>query len=149
MQRPRRPRRDDGAAAVEFALVSVLLLTLLFGIIQYAYFFFQSQGASSTAREAARLAAVGVSSCGAFESAVLGRAQANGTDIAAPDIALDMRDSSGTPVGTTTIGDVAVVSITWTPQKFGFPFVPFLDGTMTADAETRVENVTTASVTSC
>jgi Flp pilus assembly protein TadG len=49
---------ERGAAAVGFALVSILPLTLLFGIIQYAYFF-QSQGACATTRAAARLAAVG------------------------------------------------------------------------------------------
>jgi Flp pilus assembly protein TadG len=147
--------RDSGAAAVEFALVSVLLLTLLFGIIQYAYYFFQSQGASSTAREAARLAAVGVSSCNTFEAAVLGRASGNGTDIAdktppSADISLAMRNpTTGDPVGTTNVGDVATVSITWVPQKFGFPFVPFLNGSVTSEAETRVESVTAASVTSC
>jgi Flp pilus assembly protein TadG len=146
---------EKGAAAVEFALVSVLLLTLLFGIIQYAYFFFQSQGASSTAREAARLAAVGVSSCPTFEAAVLGRASGNGTDIAdrtlpSADISLAMSNpTSGDPVGVTSVGDVATISITWVPQKFGFPFVPFLNGSITSEAETRVESVTTASVTSC
>ena len=40
---------DDGAAAVEFALVSVLLFTLFFGIIQYGYFFLQSSGAEHAA----------------------------------------------------------------------------------------------------
>jgi Flp pilus assembly protein TadG len=52
-------RDDDGAAAVEFALVSVLLFLLLFGIIEFGIGFFTQQGAAAAAREAARRAAVG------------------------------------------------------------------------------------------
>ena len=63
--RSRRGRRqDDGAAAVEFALVSILLFLLLFGIIEFGIGFFTQQGAAAAAREAARRAAVGkVTSC--------------------------------------------------------------------------------------
>lgn len=135
--------RDDGAAAVEFALVSVLLLTLLFGTIQYAYYFFQSQGASATARESSRLAAVGVSSCGTFRSATQTRASDNGTSIASPDtsnIKLTVTKDEGNLGTKAEPGDRAVVTITWVPQKFGFPFVPFLSGNQDSKAETRVEN---------
>jgi Flp pilus assembly protein TadG len=55
--RGRRP--DDGAAAVEFALVSILLFLLLFGIIEFGIGFFTQQGAAAAAREAARRAIVG------------------------------------------------------------------------------------------
>ena len=150
-----RSRGDGGAAAVEFALVSVLLLTLLFGIIQYAFYFFQSQGASATARETARLAAVGVDDCTAFETAALGRADANGTDLAddsppTPDVTLEFRDkATDAPVSEVNIGDLANVTVTWEPANFGFPFVPFLDGDMVEEAETRVESVGDDTVTSC
>ena len=145
---------DRGAAAVEFALVSVLLLTLLFGIIQYSYFFFQSQGASATSREAARLAAVGVSSCSAFEDAVVQRANANGTTIPtpppnSPDIDLFVVKDSGNTSSSAEIGDVAKVTVTWRPQRFGFPFVPFLSGNQDSAAQTRVENVGTMTGLSC
>jgi Flp pilus assembly protein TadG len=52
-------RRDDGAAAVEFALVSLLLFLVLFGLIEFGIGFFTQQGAAAAAREAARRAAVG------------------------------------------------------------------------------------------
>ncbi|MGH3990759.1 MAG: TadE/TadG family type IV pilus assembly protein, partial [Pseudonocardiaceae bacterium] len=52
--RRRALRSDSGAAAVEFALVSVLLFTLLFGTVQYGYFFFQATAAEHAAREGAR-----------------------------------------------------------------------------------------------
>jgi len=54
-----RLERDDGASAVEFALVMPLLFLLIFGIIQFGLGFYTQQGASSAAREAARRAAVG------------------------------------------------------------------------------------------
>lgn len=139
---------------MEFALVSVLLFTLLFGIIQYSYFFFQSQGASATAREASRLAAVGVNSCATFETAVATRADANGTDIAdttppSTDIDLEITKGTGNTGGNPEPGDRAVVRVTWVPQRFGFPFVPFLSGNQNSEAETRVESTGTLAGLTC
>jgi len=55
----RKARSDDsGAAAVEFALVSLLLVTLLIGIIQFGYIFYQWVEITSAAREGARWAAL-------------------------------------------------------------------------------------------
>ena len=49
---------DSGAAAVEFALVSLLLVTLLIGIMQFGYIFYQWVELTSAAREGARWAAL-------------------------------------------------------------------------------------------
>lgn len=49
---------DSGAAAVEFALVAMLLVTLLVGIIQFGYLFFQWLELTHAAREGARWAAL-------------------------------------------------------------------------------------------
>lgn len=59
--------RQDGAAAVEFALVGSLLITLLFGILQYGLYFDDSLNASQSVRETARMSVVGKAapSCGA------------------------------------------------------------------------------------
>lgn len=51
-------RRDDGAAAVEFALVVPLLVLLLFGIISYGVMLSFRQSMSQAAAEGARAAAV-------------------------------------------------------------------------------------------
>lgn len=50
---------DSGAAAVEFALVLMLLATLLFGIIQYGYTFFEYIQVAHAAREGVRWGALG------------------------------------------------------------------------------------------
>lgn len=56
----RRHRRDHrGAAAVEFGLVLIPLLTLILGAVQYGWYFYLSHSASAAAREAARQIAVG------------------------------------------------------------------------------------------
>lgn len=135
-----RARRtdDDGAAAVEFALVSTLLLTLLFGIVQYGYYFFQSQSATASAREGARLAAVGFSSCASFKSGLDSRT--TGVTLKSYKVTFSPSPSAGNSV---------TVSITYTPTRFGFPFVPFISGDATQTGTARVERILTGEPSSC
>lgn len=60
VSRAERQRRsgDEGASAVEFAILVPLLLVLLFGIIDYGWWFGETLGLRSGVREVARLAAV-------------------------------------------------------------------------------------------
>jgi hypothetical protein len=51
--------REEGAAAVEFALIAGVLSMLVFGMLEYGLFFLQSQSLKAAAREGARVAAVG------------------------------------------------------------------------------------------
>ncbi len=51
-------KRRRGAVAVEMALVTPLLLTLVFGIIQYGWMMTVRQGLVSASREGARIAAL-------------------------------------------------------------------------------------------
>ena len=69
-RRDRGRRQDDGAAAVEFALVALLLFALIFGIIAFGFALFNQQGAVQAAREAARKASVGVSDDASCKSAL-------------------------------------------------------------------------------
>ena len=52
-------RREDGAAAVEFALIVGLLAMLIFGMMEYGLAFWQLQTLRAATREGARVAAVG------------------------------------------------------------------------------------------
>jgi Flp pilus assembly protein TadG len=52
-------RREDGAAAVEFALIVGVLVMLLFGMLQFGLAFFEVQNLRAATREGARLGAVG------------------------------------------------------------------------------------------
>jgi Flp pilus assembly protein TadG len=53
-----RKRGERGAAAVEFALITSILLMLLFGIFEYGRTFSEIEVLTSAAREGARVAAV-------------------------------------------------------------------------------------------
>ena len=55
----RSPRNEDGASAVEFALIAPILLLLFFGIIQYGLYFYSAQVGSNTANGAVRQLSVG------------------------------------------------------------------------------------------
>ena len=57
--RTRAHRREGGAAAVEFGLVLLPLMTLLLGLVQYGWYFYASHSASAAAREGARRVIVG------------------------------------------------------------------------------------------
>lgn len=60
IQSAARRRHDErGAALVEFAIASVILLVLLFGIIEYGYILSFKQGLTQAAAEGARRGAVG------------------------------------------------------------------------------------------
>ena len=52
-------RRQDGASAVEMALIAPLLFMLVFGIIEFGIAFLQIQSMRTAVREGGRAAAVG------------------------------------------------------------------------------------------
>jgi Flp pilus assembly protein TadG len=67
--RLRRRRTEDGAVAVEFALVLVfVLLPLVFGIIDFGYLFAQNLALNNASRQAARYAAVETRTCADVEA---------------------------------------------------------------------------------
>ncbi|MCO1339135.1 hypothetical protein BJH93_09565 [Kocuria polaris] len=51
---PGNRRGETGASAIEFALIVPILLTLIFGVLEYAWFFNQQLSATQGARAAAR-----------------------------------------------------------------------------------------------
>jgi Flp pilus assembly protein TadG len=123
-RRSRGRRPDEGAAAVEFALVSVLFFTLIFGIIQYGYYFYQLNAAASAAREGARLAVVGVDDCVAFKTIVKRRSgPLNGPTTT---VTLQYYNPAGTTVDSAPkVNDEVRVTVNFSPERFHFPFVPF------------------------
>jgi Flp pilus assembly protein TadG len=135
---------DSGAAAVEFALVVPVLLLIVFGVVQYSFYFWALQGGSDAARDAARRAAVGSPvTCAAFVTSV-------STNIAAlktGNVSVK-RDYSAT--GSVAPGDTVTVTVAFDSLDFNFPFVPFVDsGRVFQQATARVENVPDLTLGDC
>jgi Flp pilus assembly protein TadG len=81
-RRPQRP--DDGAAAVEFALVAPLFIILVFGLISFGMVFAQSLALDNGAREAARSGVVENRTCGQIRTSAKDAASTiamQGTDV--------------------------------------------------------------------
>jgi Flp pilus assembly protein TadG len=132
-----KARSDQGAAAVEFALIAVLLITLLLGIIQYGFLFWESQTASRVAREIGRSAAVGTLTCDQLFTNAQNYAPAQ-----AGDIAINV-DFPGGPA----VGQNVSATVTFPYTKLGFPFIPVPGGSNASEtAVVRIESVTGNSV---
>lgn len=135
-------RRDSGAAAVEFALVSTLLVSLLLGIIAFGFALYKQQSALHAAREGARLAAVGVSNCTTFQNEVAERG--TGANIPAGDVTLAYTDLNGGGPGP---GDSVTVTVPFEIDLSIVGFLGFDSFDATQKGTARVETVGT--VTAC
>jgi Flp pilus assembly protein TadG len=132
--------RESGAAAVEFALVMLPIVVLMFGLVQYGFYFWAMQGGSDIARSAARLSSVGrPATCAEFQTAVT--AQIN--DLVGSGMTSSVQRSyeQQTPAEV-QVGDVVSVVVRFRSPDMHFPFIPFInDGIVTARAESRVDYV--------
>jgi Flp pilus assembly pilin Flp len=127
-------RREDGAAAVEFALLLPLLVLLLFGVIQFGAAFNTRIQATNAAREAARLAVVGID---------------DWTDVGGTPFWEVVRDRAGVAsITNCTVSTEDVIGGTLT-VSFDFPLnlvIPFIPSppswqTGTARASMRIEQL--------
>jgi Flp pilus assembly protein TadG len=151
---PSRTERERGAVAVEFALVLPFMLLIVFGSIQYGFYFWADQGASDAARKAARLAAVGdYPDCAGFRSSIRSDISSLGDEVHAT-INRSYQSDAGvvraTDGSNVLIGDYAIVNVSFKTFDFNFPFLPFVDdGRVSSTAKARVENLNDGKPTSC
>ncbi len=100
-------RREEGASAVEFAILAPLLFILLFGIIQFGIAFLHVQTIRTAVREGGRLAAVG----GSVQEVRTKTAQSSLGYIANSNhVAVSPNPQTGPVCTAQTIGDDATVS---------------------------------------
>jgi len=134
-----RPGDEWGAVAVEFALVLPIFLLLIFGAIQYGWYFYQAQEGAFATREGARAGAVG-----SVDSTQL--AQLVNDRIASTNAVVTTTcylDTPGPGNGRYSIGDTLRVTSVFTAVDFGFPFLPYPRGGQVQQvAETRIEDTT-------
>jgi Flp pilus assembly protein TadG len=139
-------RRDDrGAAAVEFALVLVPLLVVIFGLIQYGLYFYSAQTGSSAVNAAARQLAVGnCQNAAQLQNYVKDQLGAAATDN--PSVApvwKKVDGTPGTPSDPTLVGGTVQLTISFHSINMNFPLVPFLsDSRIDREVTARVEDTT-------
>jgi Flp pilus assembly protein TadG len=141
-----RRRDDKGAAAVEFALIMPILLILLFGIIQYGFYFYAMQAGSSAVGDAARRVAVGNCQTTAQVQTLiynkLGPATtASSSSGVTTTVSYTNSDgSSGTAPG--EIGGSVQVTATFPTLNLRFPFIPVPgNATVTRSTFARIEDI--------
>jgi Flp pilus assembly pilin Flp len=125
-------RRQDGAAAVEFALLLPLLVLLLFGFIQFGLAFNARIQATNAAREGARLAVVGIadwSNVGGLPFWQVVESQAGVGSISNCSFTTDP-----------FVGGTLTVSFDY-PIDLAIPFLPTAPSAGTARASMRVEQL--------
>lgn len=128
-QRLRRDRR--GGASVEFAMTSLILVTLVVGVVSVGSMGWVWQALQSTATDAARCAAVGSATCanvttapGNTKSYAVTAAQARGLQITTSNVSV----STGSVCGTS---NMVQVSLTY---SFSAIFPKSLPTSLTASA---------------
>ena len=102
-----------GAVAVEFALILPVLITILFGIIQFGLVMFTQQMMVYAAREAARSYAVGTSTAAQAQTLAEGLLPATSTNytvtVTEPDIGAGETDV--TVLISTPMADAAIINV--------------------------------------
>ena len=102
-----RSARRRAAAVVEFAVVSPILITLVFGIIEFGYAFMVRQMVTNAAREGAREAAVQTTVNHADINVAVQDSLVAITNLTVPDSAIDIthwcKDAFGTADFTETV----------------------------------------------
>jgi Flp pilus assembly protein TadG len=134
--RPSRVHQEDGAAAVEFALVAMVLLTLLIGIIQFAIYFWSFQVGAHAAREGARRYAVQPCDNAANDALVVDRIGAAAAN--SPEVLSSFAKGTGNTGSGHETGDAVTVTVTYSAPNIG-DLISLPEITKSATA--RVEDV--------
>jgi Flp pilus assembly protein TadG len=141
---PRSGRDERGVVAVEFALTVVVFLTLVFGMIQYALYFFSAQSAADAAREGARRASVGETCSNLLTrtgDSVQLRETSPALTVTRRYYAPTVTNYTAAAAGTAATGKTVVVVVSYKVVNLNFPFIPFVNGgAVTETAVARVEN---------
>lgn len=153
MTRFRRRRDEGGAAAVEFALVLIPLLYLVFGLIQYGWYFYAMQSGSSAVGDAARRVAVGNCTTTSQVQQVifdhLGPATtASNASAITTTVTYTKADGSGSVAAPGEIGGGVTITAKFPTLNMHFPFIPVPDdGNVTRTNVARIEDLSSTQGT--
>ena len=144
VSRGQRVRSSRGAAAVEFALIVPILIVLVFGVIQYGWYFYAMQSGTSATSDAVRRLSVGDCQVASEREALiadrLGAARTGSTPVVASVTYTSA--AAGHPVVTAPeVGGGVTLHVEFHTANFHFPFIPVPDdGTVTRTIFARVED---------
>lgn len=139
MRAPLGRRSQRGAAALEFGLVFPLVLTVIFGIIQYGYHFWSLQTAAATARETVRLLIVG-SDWGCARAYGVDFAEGPAVGAGVPTVTRRYHTADGVAQDTPVPGSMVTVTVSFQSLHIGLLPVPD-SGVVKQSATARIENV--------
>jgi Flp pilus assembly protein TadG len=146
----RTRRGESGAAAVEFALVLVPFLMLVFGIIQYGLYFYGAQSGSHAANSAVRQLSVGnCQASGTLQTYLdnqLGDGLGNAVLTPSP-YGVTYVDAGGStvnaPLPAGAVGGTVTLKFKFSTPNLHFPLLPFLsDSAVTREVQARIEDTT-------
>ncbi len=141
-----RRRGESGAATVEFALVLVPFLVLVFGMLQYGFYFYSAQSGSHAANTVVRQLAVGnchvPSELLTYTENTLGSAARPGTvQVTRSYLNADGTTPANPQPEKVTVGGTVEVSLRFKTINMNFPFLPFLnDESVVRTVDARVED---------
>lgn len=139
----RRKNEERGAAAVEFALVSLILITLVGVVFQFAIYLWAFQAASNGAREGARAWAVNPCAVAANQAKVVTAVTPAARAASVSSTAALTLKGAGNIGGSWEPGDTVTVTVKMKPKALGFNLVPGLNynNFITKTATARVEDI--------
>ena len=146
MKRCRRRRDQDGAAVVEFALILIPMLYLVFGLIQYGWYFYAMQSGSSAVGDAARRVAVGNCQTVAEVQTLLKNNLGGATTSSSASgitTTVTYTAADGSPIAAPgQIGGSVTVTASFPTLNLQFPFIPVPNGgTVTRTNVARIEDL--------
>ena len=146
LTRLRARREQRGAAAVEFALILLPMLYLLFGTIQFGWYLYATQAGTSAVGDAARRVAVGnCQTAGQVQTLVynkLGPATTAGSASGVTTSVTYTKADGGAMSAPGEIGGSVTVTATYPTVNLHFPFIPVPnDGIITRAVFARVEDI--------
>jgi Flp pilus assembly protein TadG len=153
MTSSRRRRDERGASAVEFALILIPLLYLVFGLVQYGWYFYAMQSGSSAVGDAARRIAVGnCQTTSQVQTVIHDHLGAATTASSASGITTTITyakaDGSGSMAAPGEIGGAVTLTATFPTLNMHFPLIPVPNsGNVTRTNVARVEDLSSTQGT--
>lgn len=146
---PKR-QRESGAAVVEFALLVPILLLLVFGIIQYGWYFFAMQTGTSATGDAVRRLSVGdcqdSTQLQGLLSNKLASVKSSGSSVQATVNYANSTAGHSAMSAPGVVGGGVTLRVQFQTTDFHFPFIPVPGGgTVTRTVFARVEDTNSST----